>query len=127
MLDTNVIVSALVFGGVPAEIVLRVVSGKLVGIASHELVDEAVRVLSQKLGFSESDVGAFRKLMRKSFRIVHPKKRISILRDEPDNRVLEAAIEGRCMFVITGDKELLKTATYRSIAIVTPRQFIERK
>lgn len=55
------------------------------------------------------------------------------IRDEDDNRVLEAAIEGKCNFIVTGDKDLLELGKYKrslrlrlkKIQILTPAQFLD--
>lgn len=58
------------------------------------------------------------------FKIVQPKVALDVVKDSPDNRVIEAAVEGRCSFIITGDKELLELKTFRKIKIVTVREFL---
>lgn len=125
LLDTNVIVSAIAFGGIPAEVLGFIIKGELIGITSDTLISEALEVFSKKIGLSHNRVEAFRQMMKHSFHIIHPKKRISILRDEPDNRVLEAAVEGHCRYIITGDKELLQLTSYKRITIIKPGQFLQ--
>ncbi len=48
----------------------------------------------------------------------------SQVRDRDDNRVLEAAVEGDCDFIITGDRDLLELCKYKKIKIITPAQFL---
>ena len=47
-----------------------------------------------------------------------------VIRDQDDNRVLEAAIEGNCSHIITGDKGLLDIVTFKDITILTPDDFL---
>ena len=57
--------------------------------------------------------------------MVHPKERLEVIADDPDNRILECAVEGQAEFIISGDKHLLKLKAYQGIAIVTPVDFLE--
>lgn len=50
---------------------------------------------------------------------------MNVTKDKDDNRVLEAAVEGGCQFVITGDKELLELKKYKKIQILTAEEFLE--
>jgi predicted nucleic acid-binding protein len=45
--------------------------------------------------------------------------------DDDDNRILECALAADASFIVSGDHHLLALRTYKSISIVTPRQFLE--
>ena len=51
-------------------------------------------------------------------------KTINAVRDDDDNRVLEAAVEGKCEYVVTGDEDLLSLQNYGGIKIITPAEFL---
>jgi len=107
LLDTNVLVSAILYGEQPRQILRFVLSGKAVGITSEVLVNELVEVLRFKFGVGQGTLVLLEKLMTENFVVVEPVETVRILHDEADNRVLEAALAGKCDFIITGDKELL--------------------
>lgn len=65
------------------------------------------------------------KNIKESFLVINPKINIEVLEDRPDNRVLEAAIEGKCDYIISGDKKLLELASFKGVKIVTANQFLE--
>jgi predicted nucleic acid-binding protein len=65
------------------------------------------------------------KEIRQKFILVYPRETITIQMDDADNRVLEAAVQGDCQLIIAGDRELLKLARYKSIDILSPKDFIE--
>jgi predicted nucleic acid-binding protein len=48
-----------------------------------------------------------------------------ITEDEPDNRILECALEGDAAVIISGDHHLRRLETFRGIPIMTPRQFLD--
>jgi len=65
------------------------------------------------------------KKIKKKLKVVKPKDTINILKkDQDDNRILEAAIEGKCSYIVTGDKELVELRTFKGIKILTASQFL---
>ncbi len=51
--------------------------------------------------------------------MVEPELRLSVLEDEPDNRILECAVAAGAMAIVTGDKDLLALKNYEGIGIMT--------
>lgn len=125
VLDTNIIVSSIVYGGIPKQIVSLVIEENVTGITTRTLVAELLDVLSKKFRFSPRALTETEDFVQDVFLFVQPKTTISALVDDDDNRVLEAAIAGECHFIVTGDNELLELESYKSISIVTAKQFID--
>ena len=50
---------------------------------------------------------------------------ISVLDDDPDNRILECAIEGHADIIVTGDRAILKLGKYKNLHIITLRDYLE--
>lgn len=125
LLDTNVIISALLFGGKPRIILLSVIRKQHVAITSTILLSELADVLRKKFGYSKPAVTAVDTQVRKQCTIVSPNESIDVVADMTDNRVLEAAVEGNCDVLITGDADLLMLGHYREIRIVTPDEFLQ--
>lgn len=125
VLDTNVLVSSLIFGGKPQQTENLILEKKMVGIISPVLLAEFTDVLAKRFSFNESRLRQAEKKIKKNFVIVKPRATIKILKDDADNRVLEAAVEGDCRFIITGDKELLDLKSFKGIKIITPSRFLE--
>ena len=125
VLDTNILISALLFGGKPREILHLRVLKKIQFITSIQLLAELSDVLSKKFKFSDEKTKAVDKKFRRMVLEVHPAFQINILADNVDNRILEAAVEGKCEYVITGDKNFRNLSKYQNIKIVTPSEFLE--
>lgn len=125
VIDTNVLVSAIVYGGIPKQILALVLDEHVVGVTTRVLMAELIDVLSKKFHFFLQKLGSAESLMQESFLIVQPEKTISLLGDDDDNRVLEAAAEGMCSFIITGDSDLLRLKEYKGITIVTATEFLK--
>lgn len=54
---------------------------------------------------------------------VEPEQRLHVVRDEADNRVLEAAVAGDADYIVSGDADLLSLGVYEGIEIVSPARF----
>lgn len=125
VIDTNIIVSALIFGGNSEKIVKKLINKELLAFTSPQLISELLDVLSKKFKYSERDLIITKIQLTEITKTVYPDKEIKIARDVKDNKVIEAAVEGKCGFIITGDKDLLEIRKYKRIKILTPREFLD--
>lgn len=125
LLDTNILISAIAYGGKPAQLLYYVLEEKITAITSPVLLSELKEVLNKKFPLREADFKLTVKNIEEIFKIAHPKMNINILKDDDDNRVLEAAIEGKCNYIATGDKELLDLGSFKEIRIVTADKFLK--
>ena len=124
VLDTNVLISGLVFGGRP-EMVLRMASTQVFNlIVSAEILAELEGVLIEKFGWSQARAAASIRGIRQIAELVVPKLRVTDCEDPDDNRILEAAVEGRADVIVSGDKHLLRMKVYRGIKILTIGQLL---
>jgi len=125
--DTNVYVSAAAFGG-KLEILFRLSWGsrrqfKL--YTSNEILKEIVRVLaSVKFQFTREEIADAVASIIEAADVVEPKTKISVVSDEPDNRILECAVKAKANFIVSGDKHLLDLGEYKNIQILKPAQFL---
>ncbi len=129
VIDTNVIVSGMVFGGIPAEIMRRASSQDIKMITCEQLLIELGEVLRRpKLRLSEEDTCTILDLIRDFSSIVliaGPCPKIAL--DPDDDIVLECAKSSLAEYIITGDAHLLQLRVYHWILIITPSQFLSIK
>lgn len=125
VLDTNVLISGLIYGGIPAKLLFHILDHEITGISSSALIVELEEVLRLKFPDAGKEIHALQHRLRLNLVMVHTHKRLRIVKDDADNRILEAAVAGKAQYIVTGDKELLALKKFRSIKIVTPRQFLE--
>lgn len=127
VLDTNVLISGLLFHGPPRRILLWVVQGKVEMAVSPALEEELERVLRMK--FPET-AAAVRDLLHDLTEIavrVLPRRRFSVIREDPaDNRVLECALTARVHVILSGDRHLLRLGSFRDVPILSPADFLDR-
>jgi len=127
VLDTNVLVSALIFPGGTPEFVYRLVLEEQIElVTSRTLLAELGSVLEAKFGWEPARVeGAIGQLARVGS-VVEPTTTVrEIVADDADNRVLEAATAGGAAAIVSGDRHLLALGEWREIPIKTPSDFLQ--
>ena len=123
--DTNIFISALIFPNSSAEkAVLKIIEGRDELIMSHNIIDEVLTVLSNKFNRNREALSRTAVNLAEIATMVKPKERISILRDEPDNRIIECAIAGKADAIVTGDKEMLQLGKCGEIRMITLKHYL---
>ena len=123
--DTNILVSALVFPGGRGEAALaRVVAERDELILSKPILDETLGVLARKFARDAEELARIAVFLSELGRTVRPRRQVEILKDAPDNRVLECAVAGRAHAIVTGDKALLALREYRGVRIVSLSEYL---
>lgn len=125
VLDTNVLISALLFGGSPGERLYSAVRGELRLVTSEVLLDELEGALERKFGWLRPQIRATRAEIEMLAEVVRPPTVPAVLRDPDDDHVLAAAVAGGVDLVISGDRDVLALCTYRGVDIVSPRTAAE--
>jgi putative PIN family toxin of toxin-antitoxin system len=125
VLDINVIVSALLFGGYPERIFLAGLRGEIKLLTSHALLQELESVLSKKFKLGVRLVKDAMDLLKTLAEIVETTSQLKVIaQPDDDNRVLECAVDGKAEFIVTGDaKHILPLKEYKGIKVVTPSEF----
>jgi putative PIN family toxin of toxin-antitoxin system len=126
-LDSNVLISAVVFSGKPREILNLVIRGELILIVSPAILDEVEAVLGgEKFRFSRDAARAVIKEIEALAEIVTPVAAVSVVPEDPDDDgVIACGLDGRADYLVTGDHHLLKLGAYSSLPIVSPAGFLE--
>lgn len=88
------------------------------------LVELQDKLESDKFGFSRDKAMTFIKQIRDVTQIVYPRQKISIVRDQSDNKIIECALEAEAEIILTFDKDLLSLKEYQGIRIIHPSNMI---
>ncbi len=127
VLDTNVLVSAIVFGGPPGRLVELAAEGHLQLVLSPPLIHELREVLRRKFGFSDAAAYQAETILRRISILVEPQREVAILSEDPeDNRVLEAALASDAEIIVSGDRHLLNLENFGTIPIMSARGLLNR-
>jgi len=127
VVDTNVLVSGLLFEGKPGELVKLWKKGRVVPLCSGEIVKEYLRVLAYpkfQLSKSEIDFLLTHEILP-YFEVftVKPGKPY-VATDPSDDKFFWCAIEGRAEVIISGDEHLLNLSP-SPVPVRTVKQFVE--
>jgi uncharacterized protein len=123
LLDSNVLVAALVARGACADLLEHCVREHEV-VTSQPLLDELHDVLTRKFKQRESDARSAVRLFRETFTLVVPEPlEPPVCRDRDDDVVLATALAAACDAIITGDRDLLVLDPFRDIRVLAPSAF----
>ena len=125
VIDTNVIISSLIYADKPAEILDMAIEKEITNIVSPHIVGEIQEVLAEKFLWQEKEVKKAVEKLKSFSEMVIPKKQINAVPYTPDNRILECAVEGGAEFIISGDHHLTDLKTFQGIKIVDPSTFLK--
>ncbi|MBU2633939.1 MAG: putative toxin-antitoxin system toxin component, PIN family [Nanoarchaeota archaeon] len=126
--DTNILVSATIVKGNEFELLKLAKEGKIKLILSLEIIKEFKEVISRSKFDYPIDVinEEINKILEMS-EIVFPKIKIDIIKEDlEDNKVLECAMAGNSIYIISGDEHLLKLKEYKGIKVIKSRELLEK-
>lgn len=132
VLDTNVVVSALLWDGTPERLIDLAGEGTIELVTSAALLAELAELLNRpKLAAklardaqsAEEIVARYRELTEL---IEAPAIEEARLRDPDDAAVLACAIAAHAEAIVSGDKDLQSLGCYQDIPILSPVQCLQR-
>jgi len=125
VLDSNIYISALLFGGNPRRILQLAEESAFELAVSPEIRSEVEETLLEKFRWTGTEVAWVADRLWPHAQLVIPESSISDCSDPDDNRVLECALDSPARVVVTGDRHLLALDPWRGIRIVTARAFLD--
>lgn len=129
VIDTNVVISAILFGGTPGELVDFWKTGRITPLISEEIMKEYIRVLAYpKFELSEEEINFIvHHEILPFFKVVKSKTGLSIIKNDPDDdKFIQCAETGNATTIISEDNHLLALKSYKDIEILTPTQFLQK-
>ena len=132
VLDTNIWLSGIFWQGNPYKIIKIGEQKKIEIIISRDIIEEILEVLNRDHRFQKliaDRKAAINDLIKTTLFIstlVEPKTKISFVEeDSDDNKILEAAMEGKADYIVSGDRHLLEIGKFNGIKIMKARSFLE--
>jgi putative PIN family toxin of toxin-antitoxin system len=130
VLDTNHIISALLWGGSPGRLLDQLIRGEIPLLTSPELLSEpettrrkpklAARFEAQ----GRSIDGVMDEYRRITKMVVPADLPDGVVRDPQDKMILAAAVDGKASHLVSGDKDLTTLARYDDITILTAAELL---
>ena len=127
VIDTNVIASAIYFGGKPYQLLRYIMEDCVDVVASKEIVDEYEEIilrLQQKYP-TITTKNPLHDILTK-FEIIRVSSDIHVSRDPDDDKFISCAVDGKCLYIVSGDNDLLTIGNYDGIEILTVVDFLDR-
>ena len=127
VLDTNILVSSLLFGGELSELVSLLKQGKFIFLFSEETLSEFKRVLHySKFALTKEEIDYLLKQVLPHAEIIKViyKFNKEICRDKDDQKFLELAVSAKADYIVSGDRDLLSLKEINKIKILSPREFL---
>ena len=123
--DTNIFISALALSGSLAEqAMVKVIEGGDILIISKDIINEVLSVLSSKFSRDKEGLSHVAVILSELGELVKSTQKVSMFKEDPDNRILECAIHGKADVLVTGDKEMLRLREYKSVRIISLKEYI---
>jgi len=123
VLDTNVLVSALIKTGKSRELFLKITEGRIQLILSRSILKEFSEVADDpriRKYVDQDDIIAFLRIVGSVAKIVKVKSRFKVVKEDPDDdAVLRTAFDGKADCIVSGDNHLLSLGAFRGIRILT--------
>ena len=124
VIDTNVIASAIFFGGHPRELLELLLKHELSAFISQEIVDEyrqTIEYLQNKYPSRRITVPLTQIIA--ACDMVDISSMVSVCRDPDDDKFIACALDSHSLYIVSGDKDLLAVRQYKDVLIVTVAEF----
>ena len=127
VIDTNIVISATFFGGIPRKVIDLVIKGNVIAYTNSEILAEyeesTIDVTVKKKGHINQEL--FDRFINK-VEVVDTVTVVNVCRDPDDNKFIACAVDAKAIYIVSGDKDLLTVEKYDEIEIVTAKEFYER-
>lgn len=125
VIDTNVFISGILFGGIPRKVVQTILTREYIFCLSPELKAEILIKLDRKFLLAQSTLLYIEELLDTYGHKYNPDQKITICKDPGDNFLLELAEKAKADFLVSGDKLVLELNNHKNTNIISPREFLD--
>ena len=124
VIDTNVVISAVFFGGAPRRVIEAVLHDRVQSFVSRAIASEDEEIVAEMLNRRQGRLNtqAFAAFLGK-LSFVEPMSNVKICRDPDDDKFISCAVDAKAYYIVSGDKDLLEIGKYKNIEIVTVAEF----
>ncbi len=121
VLDTNVLVSAIISDGKSRELLKRGITNQYSIIISDLILKELLAVLRRpKFKTSEDEIRRTILALTRTADIVNVTSKLKVVEEDPkDDIIVETAVDGDADMIVTGDKHLLRLKKFEEIKIIS--------
>ena len=126
VIDTNVLLSGILWKGLPGKVVEEWKLGKFQLVVTHEILAEYHATFKRFVGRNEIDVeDVIQTIAEKALWCSPINLSEAVCTDPDDDKFIAAAIGGNAKYIVSGDKALLAVGSYGGVEIVTVKKFLQ--
>ena len=125
--DTNIFISALIFGGNPRSCLELAKSREIDLYTSRAILFELVQKLKKKFGWRDEETTDAIEGLAKFIKVVEPQEKLTLIKNDPtDNKILECAKEAKADFIVSGDiRHILVLKKFGKAKIIKAKDFLD--
>lgn len=122
VLDTNVLISAILWdGSVAQKMLYNFIERDVEIFSSVAALQEFQNVLKRDFDYNADAVEQITEILFTFIKLIEPNEKLEVVKDDPDdNKILECAIASSSDYIISYDKHLTSIDTFRGIKIIRP-------
>lgn len=126
VVDTNIIISGIFFGGKPRDLLQKCFSGILQMVCSEEIFIEYTETIERLTKKTGRNIGKeMEPLLIENLEFIENRYLDSYSRDPDDDKFINCARSGKIKYIVSGDKDLLVLKEVEKIKIVGVAEFLE--
>lgn len=127
VVDTNVVISGVFFGGAPRRVIEAVATGEIRALASAEITEEYSETVQEMIERKQGNIRQnILTLFLSKLDMIEPRTKVEVSRDPDDDKFISCAVDGKALYIVSGDLDLLDIGTYDGIEIIKAADFCER-
>ena len=127
VIDTNVLISGLFFGGKPYKVLRAVINDEIEAAITDEIEYEYRRIVDEALRkFKVTKAKASLENCLCKLTRIDSVSDIKICRDPDDDKFINCAIDSKALYIVSGDKDLLTLKNVKDVDIITAAEFCDR-
>ena len=124
VIDTNIIASAIFFGGRPRELLELLLQHELSAFITQEIIEEyqgTIEYLQNEYPSKRITVPLTQIIA--ACNMIETTSEVKVCRDPDDDKFFACALDSRSLYIVSGDKDLLAVKQYKDVQVVTVAQF----
>lgn len=124
VIDTNIVASAIFFGGRPRELLELLLQHELSAFITQEIIEEyqgTIEYLQNEYPSKRIKVPLTQIIA--ACNMIETTSEVKVCRDPDDDKFFACALDSRSLYIVSGDKDLLDVKQYKDVQAVTVAQF----
>ncbi|MDE1727548.1 MAG: putative toxin-antitoxin system toxin component, PIN family [Thaumarchaeota archaeon] len=128
VLDTNILISALITNGTPRAVLNAIMTENHEIVIFRKIIEEFVKITAEpriRKYVTKEEVTQFLQDLVPASKLIAVRSRLGVVRDHKDNPILATVYDGHASYLATGDEDLLALKKFRKIKIVTANDMLK--